>query len=97
MVQIVSRNDVAAWRKTHENAGIDSAVCSHCRDRHYADGADGRLYEVSVSTDPPAIKSVKLGDASLFAVGSPALDWPNKIIHVGSEPGVFYAVQVPLP
>jgi hypothetical protein len=64
--------------------------------RVYVGGDNGQLHEVDLSGASPSFKSVPLG-VGAFAVGSPALDWPNSLIHVGSEPGVFYAVQIPLP
>jgi hypothetical protein len=60
----------------------------------YVGGSDGRLYELDVLG--PSLKSVPLGDG-LATVGAPSLDWPNDLIHVGTEAGVFYAVEVPLP
>ncbi len=63
----------------------------------YVGGSDGKLYEIDVSAGPaPTIKSVVLGDG-LAAIGSPSLDWQNGLVHVGTEAGVFYAVEVPLP
>jgi hypothetical protein len=62
----------------------------------YVGANDGHLYEIDFSQDPPALKSVQLGDG-LATVGSPSLDWPNDLIHVGTEAGVFYAVDIPLP
>jgi hypothetical protein len=60
----------------------------------YVGGSDGRLYEIDVLGGVPIIKSVRLGDG-LATVGSPTLDWSNSLIHVGTEAGVFYAVEIP--
>ena len=60
----------------------------------YVGGSDGRLYELD--TLGPAMRSIQLGDGQA-AVGAPSLDWPNGLIHVGTEAGVFYAVEFPLP
>jgi hypothetical protein len=63
----------------------------------YVGGSDGRLYEIDVQAGPaPIIKSIVLGDG-LATVGAPSLDWQNSLVHVGTEAGVFYAVQVPFP
>jgi hypothetical protein len=62
----------------------------------YVGGDDGKLYEVDVLGATPAIKSVTLGDG-LATVGAPSLDRGHDLIHVGTEAGVFYAVEVPLP
>jgi hypothetical protein len=59
-------------------------------------GGNPRLYEIDVLGPAPVIKSVQLGDGGA-KVGSPSLDWPNDLVHVGTEAGVFYAVEVPLP
>ncbi|HEY4634162.1 MAG TPA: PQQ-binding-like beta-propeller repeat protein [Candidatus Limnocylindrales bacterium] len=61
----------------------------------YVGGSDGKLYELDV-LGAPSIKSVTLGNG-LAAVGAPSLDRVYNLIHVGSEAGIFYAVQVPLP
>jgi hypothetical protein len=63
----------------------------------YVGGSDGRLYEIDVA-GAPVVKSVTLGDG-LSVVGAPSLDrgfTPN-LVHVGTEAGVFYAVEAPLP
>jgi outer membrane protein assembly factor BamB len=69
--------------------------------RLYVGADDGKLHEVDLSGASPSFKSVQLGHPGPAppppAVGSPSLDWPNSLIHVGTEAGVFYAVQVPLP
>lgn len=62
----------------------------------YVGADDGRLYEIDVSGPLPSVKFQVLGDG-LAAVGSPSLDFPNNLIHVGTEAGVFYAVETPLP
>jgi uncharacterized repeat protein (TIGR01451 family) len=64
----------------------------------YVGGSDGKLYEIDVLPPVPTVKSVTLGDGSA-RVGTPSLDRggvPN-LLHVGTEAGIFYAVQVPLP
>jgi hypothetical protein len=61
----------------------------------YVGASDGRLYEIDVSGASPSIESVQLGDGSA-AVGAPSYDRDNDLIHVGTEAGVFYAVDVPL-
>jgi hypothetical protein len=63
----------------------------------YVGGSDGRLHEIDVA-GAPVVKSVPLGDG-LSVVGAPSLDrgfTPN-LVHVGTEAGVFYAIEVPLP
>ena len=61
----------------------------------YVGGTDGKLYELDV-LGAPGIKSVTLGNG-LAAIGAPSLDRVYNLIHVGSEAGIFYAVQTPLP
>lgn len=60
----------------------------------YVGGSDGRLHELDTLT--PAMNSVQLGDGQ-SAVGAPSLDRETGLIHVGTEAGVFYAVEFPLP
>ena len=62
----------------------------------YAGGSDGQLWEIDVLPATPTLKSVPLGDG-LALVGAPSLDWFYDLIHVGTEAGIFYAIQVPLP
>ena len=58
---------------------------------------DGRLYQLDLSVDPtdPTVTSVGLGDGTA-AIGSPSFDVTTGLVHVGSEAGVLYAVEVPL-
>jgi hypothetical protein len=60
----------------------------------YVGGSDGKLYEIDVNT--AGVKSVTLGDG-LAAVGAPSLDRGYDLVQVGTEAGIFYAVQIPLP
>jgi hypothetical protein len=62
----------------------------------YVGGSDGSLYEIDVLPAIPILKSQPLGDG-LALVGAPSLDWFYDLIHVGTEAGIFYAIQVPLP
>jgi outer membrane protein assembly factor BamB len=66
----------------------------------YVGSADGRLYELDVTTGtpstPPSSRSVILGDG-LAAVGFPMRDSRNGLLHVGTEAGVIYAITLPLP
>jgi len=61
----------------------------------YVGGSDGRLYELDVLGSPPSVNSVALGDG-LSTVGGPSLDWWYSLVHVGTEAGIFYAVESPL-
>jgi hypothetical protein len=64
----------------------------------YVGGSDGKLYEIDVAPAVPTIKSVTLGNG-LSVVGAPSLDigFSPNLVLVGTEAGIFYAVQVPLP
>ena len=64
--------------------------------RLYVGGSDGRLYEIDVSGAAPVQKSEPLGDGTAV-VGAPSYDRDLDLVHVGTEAGIFYAVQVPLP
>ncbi len=62
----------------------------------YVGGGDGKLYQLA--TPGGAITSLALDyDPLSFVVGAPSFDLGFGLVHVGSERGVFYAVQVPLP
>lgn len=52
--------------------------------------------DVSLADPQPTMKSIVLESISLI-VGAPTLDTAYGLVHVGSEAGTFYAVQVPLP
>lgn len=71
--------------------GLSSADSEHV----YVGADDGNLYEIEVTGTGPVVKSYPLFGSS--TVGAPSFDRENNLIHVGSEAGVFYAVQVPLP
>ena len=62
----------------------------------YTGGSDGSLYEIDVLGAIPTLKSQPLGDG-LATVGAPSLDWFYSLVHVGTEAGIFYAVDSPLP
>jgi hypothetical protein len=62
----------------------------------YVGGSDGKLYEIDTALASPLPLPVTLGDGSAV-VGAPSLDRENNLIHVGTEAGIFYAVQVPPP
>ena len=56
---------------------------------------DGNLYQIDADTGT-VIKSVLLGGGG-STIGAPSLDLANLLVYVGSDKGVIYAVQVPLP
>ena len=60
----------------------------------YVGASNGRLYQIDL-TDL-AQTWIPLGDGKAV-VGAPSFDRVSGLIHVGTEAGVFYAVQVPLP
>lgn len=62
----------------------------------YVGGSDGKLYELDTLMATPVPKPVTLGNG-LAVVGAPSLDRAYNLVHVGTEAGIFYAVQVPLP
>ena len=62
----------------------------------YVGGSDGKLYEIDMLPAVPVLKQVQLGNG-LAVVGAPSLDRVYNLVHVGTEAGIFYAVQVPLP
>jgi uncharacterized delta-60 repeat protein/uncharacterized repeat protein (TIGR01451 family) len=62
----------------------------------YVGGSDGTLYEIDAAGAAPSLKPRPLGDGQAL-VGAPSLDWFYSLVHVGTEAGIFYAVEVPLP
>jgi hypothetical protein len=62
----------------------------------YVGGGDGQLHEIDTQT--AVHKTLPLDyDPATFVVGAPSLDVGFRLLHVGSERGTFYAVEVPLP
>jgi len=57
--------------------------------------SDGKLYQLDVTTPVPTL-SVTLGDGG-GAVGAPTVDLLNSMIYVGTDQGVIYGVEFPLP
>jgi outer membrane protein assembly factor BamB len=62
----------------------------------YVGGGDGRLYQIEIPTGTSSTLALDY-DPAAFVVGAPSLDVALGILHVGSEHGTFYAVQVPIP
>jgi hypothetical protein len=60
----------------------------------YVGGSDGNLYQFDVLGGP--VETVTLGNGQAV-VGAPSLDRVFSLIHVGTEAGIFHAVQIPLP
>ena len=62
----------------------------------YVGGSDGWLYQIdTLQTPPSADYAAQLGTSPL-TIGAPSLDIGHGLVHVGSEPGTFFAVQVPV-
>jgi uncharacterized repeat protein (TIGR01451 family) len=59
----------------------------------YLGANDGRLRQIDVTDG--SVLALPLGDG-VGAVGTPAVDTVNGLVYVGTEPGIVYAVQVPL-
>jgi outer membrane protein assembly factor BamB len=62
----------------------------------YVGGGNGGLHQLDLSVSPPVVSTVVLGDGDAI-VGAPSLDvgFTPRLIYVGSEGGVVYAVEVP--
>jgi outer membrane protein assembly factor BamB len=68
----------------------------------YAGGSDGQLYQLDLRlaspTLAPSVTGVMLGDPSAVGVvGPPTLERFSQTLYVGTDAGVVYAVQSPLP
>ena len=63
--------------------------------RLYVGSSDGRLYEIDAATGT-ITSSILLGGGGAV-VGAPSFDSAYNLVYVGSDRGVIYAVQAPLP
>jgi len=61
----------------------------------YVGGSDGKLHEVD-ALGAAWLKAWPLGDG-VPTVGAPSLDTGFDLVHVGTENGIFYAVETPFP
>lgn len=62
----------------------------------YVGGSNGWVYQIDTLASPPSADyAVQLGPSPL-TIGAPSLDNVHSLLHVGSEPGTFFAVQVPV-
>ena len=62
----------------------------------YVGGSNGWIYQIDTLASPPtADYAAQLGPSPL-TIGAPTLDNVHSLLHVGSEPGTFFAVQVPV-
>ena len=61
----------------------------------FVGSGDGNLYQLDVTSPVPTL-SVTLGDGG-GAVGAPTVDLLNSMIYVGTDQGVIYGVEFPLP
>ncbi len=60
----------------------------------YVGGGDGRLYQIEADT-PANVKSVLIRTGA--TVGAAAFDVRDNMLYVGTDAGVLYAVQAPIP
>lgn len=70
----------------------------------YVGGADGQLHQLDVTSADLATSPIRLAiplvpSSVSTVVGDPALDTlaTPRLVYVGTDEGVFYAVEVPLP
>ena len=62
----------------------------------YVGGSDGQLYRIDTAGASPVITSRPLGVGGAV-VGAPSLDRDYDLVIVGTEAGIFYAVDATLP
>jgi hypothetical protein len=61
----------------------------------YVGGSNGVLYQIDVQVPSPVAETaVVLGSAPL-TIGAPSLDRPFGLVHVGTEAGTFFAIEMP--
>ncbi len=58
--------------------------------------SDAKLYQIDAN-NPALFTTATLGDGSPTTVGAPSLDLLNSVIYVGTDAGIIYAVDFPLP
>jgi len=99
---------VTRW--TWTTPGLSPSLVLHWPNTSYVffGGQDGKLYQLDFSYDPASpqfARAVTLGDGA-GRIGAPSLDGGveppavspgKKLLVVGSEAGVLYGVEVPLP
>jgi len=78
-------------------AAVPSTLLFHAASHFiYVGGSDGWLYQIdTLAAAPTADWAVSLGPSPL-TIGAPSLDIGFGLLHVGSEPGTFFAVSVPV-
>jgi hypothetical protein len=108
VVRLVSRTNGNAVRGVSDAAGgtpdwpaVTVLAASNpllAQGRYVVVGSgDGKLYQLDIAGGgPPVVKSIVLGDG-LSVIGAPTLDVFYNLVYVGSDSGVIYAVQLPLP
>jgi hypothetical protein len=79
------------------SGAVPSTVLFHPGSHYlYVGDSLGRLQQIDTLTGAVSDSPVQLV-ASPATIGAPSLDQEHSLVHVGSEPGSFFAVQVPLP
>ena len=58
-------------------------------------GGDSGVVQIHVDT--PGAATFQVLDPAPLVIGAPSLDIGHNLLHVGSEAGILYAVEVPLP
>jgi hypothetical protein len=106
----ISDNGAASMPKNWEVGGLNPSIVLYRPQSNYVyvGGRNGTLYELELNagdeTAIPTVRSRVLGDGT-GQIGAPTLDISppdvvtpgNKLLVVGSEAGVLYGVEVPLP
>jgi hypothetical protein len=93
-----------AWPAITTIANPSIALLGPGQPRLYVGGQEGpthKLFQIDFTAagplgPPPTIQSVVLGSGA-SVVGSPAYDSAHNLVYVGTDAGIIYAVQVPLP
>ena len=82
---------------TLPGGAVPSALLFHPASHFiYVGGSNGWLFQIDTLQAPPtADYAAQLGVGPL-TIGAPSLDIGHGLVHVGSEPGTFFAVQVPV-
>jgi hypothetical protein len=93
-----------AWPEVTTIVNPSIALLAPGQPRLLVGGQEGptkKLFQIDFTSagplgPPPTIQSVVLGDGA-SVVGSPAYDSGHNLVYVGTDAGIVYAVQMPLP
>jgi hypothetical protein len=77
-------------------AAVPSVALFHTGSHYlYVGGSNGVLYEIDTQLAAPVADVALVLGAAPLTIGAPSLDRPFGLVHVGTEAGVFFAIEMP--